>query len=88
MVLRIFGPKTDEVVEGWRKLHNEELHNLYSSASIIRIIKSTRMKLARYVAQTGAKWNAYSILVGKLEEKRPVGRPRGRWEDNIKMHLR
>jgi hypothetical protein len=69
-------------------MHNEELHNLYSLTSIIRMIKSTRMKWAGYVACIGAKRNAYIILVAKLEGKRPLGRPRGRWEDNIKMHLR
>jgi hypothetical protein len=85
-VLRIFGPKIHEVTEGWRKLHNEELRNLCSLTSIIRMIKSTRMKWAGYVACIGAKRNAYIILVTKLEGKRPLGRPRGRWDDNIKMH--
>jgi hypothetical protein len=85
---RIFGPKRDEVIGGWRKLHNEELHNLYGSPSIIRIIKSRRMRWARHVALVGDKRNAYRILVGKPEGKRPLGRPRRRWEDNIKMDLR
>jgi hypothetical protein len=65
---RIFGPKWDEETGGWRKLHNEELHNLYSSQSIIRIIKSRRMRLAGHVARMGEKRNAYRILVGKQEE--------------------
>jgi hypothetical protein len=85
---RIFGPNRDEVTGGWRKLHNEELHNLYSSPSIIRMIKSRRMRLAGYVARIGEKRNAYRILVGNLEGKRPLGRPRRRWGDNIKIDLR
>jgi hypothetical protein len=72
---------------GWRKLHNEELHNLYSSPSIIRIIKSSRMRWAGHVARMGEKRNVYRLLVGKLEGKRPLGRPRRRWMDNIKMDL-
>jgi hypothetical protein len=66
---RIFGPKRDEVTGGWRKLHNEELHNLYSSPSIIRMIKSRRMRWTGYVALIGAKRKAYGILVGKPEGK-------------------
>jgi hypothetical protein len=76
---RIFGPMRDEVTEGWRKLHNEELHNLYSSPSIIRIIKSRRMRWARHVARMGERRNAYRILVGKPEGRRPLGRPKCRW---------
>jgi hypothetical protein len=72
---RIFGPKRDEVTGGWRKLHNEELHSLYSSPSIIRMIKSWRMRWAGYVARMGKKRNAYRILVGKPDGKRPLGRP-------------
>jgi hypothetical protein len=83
----IFEPKR-EVIGGWRKLHNELLHNLYSSPSIIRIIKSRRMRLAGHVARMRAKRNAYSILVKNPEGKRPLGRPRRRWVDNIKMDLR
>jgi hypothetical protein len=64
---------------GWRKLHNDDLHNLYSSPSIIRIIKSWRMRRAGYGARMGEKRNAYRILVGKPEGKRPLGRPRCRW---------
>jgi hypothetical protein len=71
----------------WRKLHNEELHDLYSSPSIIRIIKSRRMKWAGHEARMGEKRNAYRLLVGKPEEKRPLGRPRRRWVDNIRMEL-
>jgi hypothetical protein len=75
-VRRIFGPKRDEVTGGWRKLHNEELHNLYCSPSIIRMIKSMRKEWAGHVAQMGAKRNMNRILVGKPEGKRPLGRPR------------
>jgi hypothetical protein len=71
-----------------RKLHNEELHNLYSSPSIIRIIKSRRMRWAGHVARMGEKRNAHRILVGKPEGKRPLGRPRCRWVDNVKMDRR
>jgi hypothetical protein len=85
---RIFGPKSDEVTGGWRKLHNEELHNLYSSSSIIRMIKSRRMRCAGHVARMGRKRNAYRVQVGKREIKIPLGRPRRRWVDNIKMDLR
>jgi hypothetical protein len=84
---RIFGPKWDEVMGEWRKLHNEELRDLYSSPSIIRIIKSRRMRWAGHVARMGAKRNAYRLLVGKTEGKRPLGRPRRRWVDNIRMDL-
>jgi hypothetical protein len=84
---RIFEPKTDGVTGGWRKLHNEELHNLYSSPSIIRIMKSRRMRWARHVARMGEKRNVYRLLVGKPEGKRALGRPRRRWIDNIKMDL-
>jgi hypothetical protein len=71
----------------WRKLHNEELRDLYSSSSIIRIIKSRRMRWAGHVARTGEKRNGYRLLVGKPEGKRPLGRPRRRWVDNIRMDL-
>jgi hypothetical protein len=87
-VLRgIFGPKRDEVIGGWRKLHNEELHNLYCSPSIIRMIKSRRIRWAGHVTRMGKK-NAYRIFLGKPEGKRTLGIPRRRWEDNIKMDLR
>jgi hypothetical protein len=85
---RIFGPKRDEVIGGWRNLHNKELHNLYCSPSMIRIIKSRRMRWTGHVARMGEKRNAYRILVGKQEGKIPLGRPRRRWEDNISMDLR
>jgi hypothetical protein len=85
---RIFGPKRDEVTGDWRKLHNEELCKLYSSPNIIRMIKSRRMRWAGHVARMGTKRNAYRILVGKPEGKRPLGRPRRRWVDNIKIDLR
>jgi hypothetical protein len=84
---RIFGPKRDGVTGGWRKLHNEELHNLYSSPSIIRIINSRRMRWAGQVARMGEKGNVYRLLVGKPEGRRPLGRPRRRWKNNIKMDL-
>jgi hypothetical protein len=86
-VLRIFGPKKDRVTGGWRKLHKEELHNLYSSPSIIRIIKSRGMRWAGHVSRMGEKRNVCRLLVGKPEGKRPLGRPRRRWIDNIKMDL-
>jgi hypothetical protein len=82
---RIFGPKRDEVTGDWRKLHNEELHNLYSSPN--RMIKS-RMRWAGHVARMGETRNAYRILVGNPEGKRPLERPRYRWVDNIKIDLR
>jgi hypothetical protein len=84
----LFGPKCDEVIGGWRKLHNEELHNVYSSPSIIRMINSRRMIWAGHVARTGEKRNGYRISVGKPEGKRPLGIHRRRREDTIKMDLR
>jgi hypothetical protein len=80
---KIFGPKRDGATGDWRKLHNEELHNLYSSPNIIRMITSRRMRWAGHVARMG-KRNAYRILVRKPERKRPLGRLRCRWMDNIK----
>jgi hypothetical protein len=85
---RIFGPMRDEATGGWRKLHNEELHRLYSSPSIIRMIESRRMSWVGHVVRMGEKRNAYRIFVGKPEGKRPLGRPRSRWVVNIKMDLR
>jgi hypothetical protein len=73
-VLRIFGPKRDGVTGGWRKLHNEELHNLRSSPSLIRIIKSRRMRWAGHVVRMGVERNAFRLLLGKPEGKRPLGR--------------
>jgi hypothetical protein len=84
---RIFGPKRDEVTGEWRKLHNEGLNDLYSSPSIIRIIKSWRMRWAGHVTRMGEKRNAYRLLVGKPEGKSPLGRPRLRWVDNIRIDL-
>jgi hypothetical protein len=84
---RIFGPKRNEVTGEWRKLHNKELRDLYSLPSIIRIIKSRRMRRAGHVERMGEKRNAYRLLVGKPEGKRPLGRPRRWWEDNIRMGL-
>jgi hypothetical protein len=81
---RIFGPNRDEV----RKLHNAELHNLYSSPDIIRQVKSRRMRWAGHVACMGEERKVYKILVGKPEVKRPLGRPRRRWEVGIRMDLR
>jgi hypothetical protein len=87
-VLRsIFEPKRDGVTGGCRKLHNEEIHNLYSSPSIIRIIKSRSMRWAGHVGRMGETRDVYRLLVGKSEGKRPLGRPRRRWIDNIKMGL-
>jgi len=86
-VLRaIFGPKRDEVTAEWRKLHNEELNDLYCSLNIVRVTKS-RMRWAGHVAHMDERRGVYMVLVGKLEGKRPLGRPRRRWEDNIKMDL-
>jgi hypothetical protein len=84
---RIFGPKRDEVTGSWRKLHNEELHGLYSSPSIITVIKARRMRWAGHVARMGQLRGAYNILVRRPEGRRPLGRPRCRWEDNIKMGI-
>jgi len=82
---RIFGPKRDEVTEEWRKLHNEELNDLYITPNIVRVIKSRRMGLTGHVARMGERRGVYRVLVGKPEEKRQLGRHRRRWEDNIKM---
>ncbi|KAJ4431656.1 hypothetical protein ANN_20255 [Periplaneta americana] len=85
---KIFGAKRDEATGEWRKLHNTELHALYSSPNIIRNLKSRRLRWAGHVARMGESRNAYRVLVGRPEGKRPLGRPRRRWEDNIKMNLR
>jgi len=88
MVLwRIFGLRRDEVMEEWRRLNNEELNDLYCSPNIVRVIKSRRMRWAGYVARMGEERGVYRVLVGKLEGRRPLGRPRRRWVDNIRMDL-
>jgi hypothetical protein len=76
------------VTGDWRKLHNEKLHNLYSSPNITRMIKSRKMRWVGHVAHMGEKRNAYRILVETPEGKRPLGRPRRRWVDNIKIDLK
>jgi hypothetical protein len=84
---KIFGPKREE--DGsWRKLHNDELHSLYSSPNIVMVIKSRRMRWAGHVARMGEGRGVYRILIGRPEGKRPLGRSRRRWEDNIEMDLR
>jgi hypothetical protein len=85
---RIFGPKRGEATGKWRKLHNEELHNLYSSPDIIRQVKSRRMRWAGHIARMGEERGVYRMLVVKPDGKRPLGRPRRRWEDWIRMDLR
>jgi hypothetical protein len=85
---RIFGPKRNEVTGEWRRLHNKELYVLYSSPNIIRVIKSRRLRWAGHLARMGERRGVYRALVGKPEGRRPLGRPRLRWEDNIKMDLR
>jgi hypothetical protein len=84
---RIFEPKRDEVTGEWRRLNKEELYDLYSSPNIIRMIKSRRMRRARHVARMEERRGAYRILVGRPEGRRPLGRPRLRWEDNIKTDI-
>ena len=84
---RIFGPKRDGVTGEWRKLHNEELNDLYSSPNIVRVIKSRRIRWAWHVASTEEGRGVHKVLLGKTEGKRPLGRPRRRWKDNIKMDL-
>ena len=89
MVLRsIFGPRRDEVTGEWRRLHNEELNDLYSSPNIVRVIESRRMRWAGHVARMGEVRGVCRVLVGKQEGKRPMGRPRRRWVDNIRMDLK
>jgi hypothetical protein len=85
---RIIGPKRDEVTGEWRRLHNEELNDLYSSPNIIRVIRSRSMRWAGHVARIGETRGAYRVLVGRPEVKRPLVRPRRRWEDNIKIDFK
>jgi hypothetical protein len=85
MCLEIDQVRGDEVAGEWRKLHNEELHDLYSSPNIVQVIKLRRMRWAGHVAHMGEGRGIYRVFVGKPEGKRPLGRPRHRWEDNIKM---
>jgi len=88
MVLRrIFGPRMDEVTEEWRRLYNEELNDLYCSPNIVRVIKSRRIRWAGHVVRMGEERWVYRVLVGKPEGRRPMGRPRRRWVDNIRMDL-
>ena len=84
---RVFGPKGDEVTGEWRKLHNEVLSDLYSLPNIVRVVKSRRMRWAGHMARMGEGRGVYRVLVGRPEGKRPLGRPRRRWEDNIKMDV-
>ena len=85
---KIFGAKRDEITGEWRKLHNAELHALYSSPNIIKNLKSRRLRWAGHVARMEQFRNAYRVLVGNSESKRPLGRPRRGWENTINMDLR
>ena len=85
---RVFWPRRDEVTEEWKKLHNEELRDLYSLPNIVRVVKPRRMRWAGHVARMVEVRGVHRVLVGKPEGKRSLGRPRRRWEDNIKMDLR
>ena len=87
LMRRIFGPKRDKVTEEWRKLHNEELRDLYSLPNIVRVVKSRRMRWAGHVARMEEGRGVHRVLVEKPGGNRPLGRPRRRWEDNIKMDL-
>ena len=84
---RIFGPRSDEVTGEWRRWHNEELNDLYSLPNIVRVIKSRRMRWAGHVARMDEEKGMYRVLLGKPEGRRPLGRPRRRWADNIRMDL-
>jgi len=87
MLRRIFEPRRDEVTGEWRRLHNEELNDFYSSHTIVRAIKSGRMRWAQHVARMGEESGVYRVLVGKPEGRRPLGRPRRKWVDNIRTDL-
>jgi hypothetical protein len=84
---RVFGPKMDKVTGEWRKLHNEELNDLYSLPNILRVVKSRRMRWAGHVARMGAERGVHRVLVRKPEGKRPLGRPRRIWEDTSRVDL-
>jgi hypothetical protein len=84
---RIFGPNRDEMTGNWRRLHNKELNDLYSSPNTVRVTKSRRMRWAGHVARMGEGRGAYRIFIGRPEGRMPLGRPRRRWEDNIEMDL-
>jgi hypothetical protein len=84
---RIFGPRSDEETGEWRRLHNEELNDLYSSPNIVRVIKLRRVRWAGHVARMGEERVVYRVLVGKPEVNRPPGRPRCSWVDNIRTDL-
>jgi len=88
MLRRIFGPMRDEIRREWGKLHNEELNDLHSSPNTVRVIKSRRMRWTGHVARMGEWRGIYRVFVGIPEGKRPLGRPRAKWEDNIKMDFR
>ena len=85
---RVFGPKMEEIRGEWRKLHYEKLSDLYSLTNIVRVVKSRRMRWVGHVARMGEGRGVHRVLVGKPEGKRPLGRTRRRWEDNIKMDLK
>ena len=85
---KIFGTRRDEVTGEWRRLHKEELNDLYSSPNIVRVIKSRRMRWTGHVARMGEEMGLYRVFLGKPEGKRPLGRPRYRWVDNIRTDLK
>jgi len=87
VLMRIFGPRRDEVTGEWRRLHNEELNDVYSLPNIVRVIKSRRMRWAGHVAHMGEERGVYRVLMGKPEGRKPLGRRRRRWVDNIRMDL-
>jgi hypothetical protein len=88
MEQRSFGPKREEVAGDWSRVHNEELHNLYTSPNIVTVFTARRMRWAGHVARMGKMRNEYNIFAGKPERKSPFGRPRHKWEDNIRIYLR
>jgi hypothetical protein len=85
---RKFGPKRDEVTREWRKLHNDELNDLYCSPNVVRVMKLRRMRWAGHLARMGERRGVYRVLVRKYEGKRTLGKPRGRWKDNIKLYFK